>query len=91
LRIVFLLKLTPVEELDLMLNGVAEEEAGWNFEALGWWCRIILGLPSMLLCGDKLEFPEDLKKTMGRVTYSSNTKVTTIQAVTTDVAQRTMF
>ena len=46
---VFLLKLTPVEELDLMLSGVAEAEPGWNFEADDWWFRIILGLPSMLL------------------------------------------
>lgn len=32
---VFLLKLTPVEVLDLTLNGVTDGE-GWNFDAGVW-------------------------------------------------------
>jgi hypothetical protein len=56
-----LLKLTPVEVLDLTLNGVTDGD-GWNFDPDGCWWRIILGLPSMLLCGDRLEFPDDLEE-----------------------------
>jgi hypothetical protein len=53
---VFLLKLTPEDVADFVPKGVTEGE-GWNLAA---WRGIIRGLPSMLLCGDKLEFPDDL-------------------------------
>jgi hypothetical protein len=44
---------------DWMLMGVTDGD-GWNL--VDGCCRIIRGLPSMLLCGDKLEFPDDLEE-----------------------------